>query len=111
MADIEQKRELPLYAIPAVGTCLTVLSALSMLVVCMLLPMVGAAGSATPFARQNRDIFALYVLLSLLLSVAAIVSKMARRAVDGSPRPISSFALCALNVAILLALFSGLLSI
>ena len=111
MAVTEQKPTLPIYARPAVGTSLTVLSGLSILVVCMLLPMVGAAGAATSFAGQNRSGFALYVLLSLLLSVAAIVSKTARRAVDGSPRPNSSFALCALNILILVALFSGLLSI
>ena len=111
MASNRTETALPLYAIPVVGTWLTVLSGLSFLVVCMLLPMVGAAGSATTFATQNRNSFAFYVFVSLVLSLAAIASKMARRAIDRSPLPISSFALCGLTSFILVALFTGLLGI
>lgn len=111
MIEDQRLRPFSWYAIPAAGTFLTVLSGLSFLVVCVLLPLVGPAGAATPFAAENRRAFALYVVLSLLFSLGAIVSKLTRRRIDRSPLPVSSLALCGLNLFLLVALVSGLLSI
>lgn len=98
-------------SLPAVGTSLTVGSGLSFLLVCMLLPMVGPAGSVTPFARANHISFTCYLLLALALSILAIVSKVARRRRDGSPLPLLSMVLCGLCLVLLAALSAGLLRI
>ena len=107
----QEDRKPGFFANALVGTTFTVLSGLSFLVVCMLLPMVGAAGNAAPFAEQNRRAFAIFLLVSLALSLLAIGSKLARRKVDQSPRPAFSFALCALTTLLLVALFTGMLSL
>ena len=104
-------KSLPVFALPAIGTTFTVLSGLSFLLVCILLPMVGPAGAATMFAAQNTQAFTIYVLISLVLSLAAIGSKTSRRAIDGSPLPISSMALCGLDILLLIALYANLLRI
>ena len=111
MPKQETMHELPAFAAPEVGTTLAVLSALSILFVCMLLPMVGAAGANAPFAAENTRAFTFYVLLSLALSIAAIQSKMMRRKIDGSPLPRSSFALCGLDLLLLIALYGNLLKL
>ena len=111
MATNHPTQTLPGYALPAIGTTLTVLSGLSFLWVCMLLPMVGPAGAATTFAVQNARAFTMYVMISLVLSLAAIVSKTTRRAIDGSPLPLSSMALCGLDILFLMALYTNLLSV
>ena len=74
--DAEKKR-FPLWAASWVGTTLTVVSALSFLVVCMLLPLVGQAGVKTEFSAQNRVSFVAFCIFSLVLSLLAIGSKLA----------------------------------
>lgn len=96
---------------PAVGSTLAVLSGLSFLFLCMILPLVGRAGSAVPYAGKNFISFLLVLLLSLGLSVAACLSKFQRRKTDGSPMPYGSLALCGLLVFLLVALLTGLLAI
>lgn len=111
MAKVVESGKTAVIAIPWLGTSFTVLSGLSFLIICMLLPMVGQAGNAMPFARQNRLAFALFVISSLALSMLAIASKLARRKADNSPLPWLSIALSATCVLLLLALFGGLLAI
>ncbi len=96
---------------PEVGTGLTVLSGLAFMMVCMVLPVVGKAGAVTVHARQNTIGFVAAVSLCLLLAVLATWSKLKRRQLDQSPRPIFSIVLCALSVALLIVLATGLLHI
>ncbi len=104
------KYEMPLVH-PAVGTTLTVLAGISFQVTCILLPLVGPAGAVTPHARQNFIAFLAVLLVTLLLSVAATFSKLARREVDGSPLPLFSITLSGLSLFLLVALLLGLLKI
>jgi hypothetical protein len=99
------------FAHPAVGSFLTVLSGLSFLWLCMLLPLVGKAGSVTPFARQNYFVFLGFLLLTLTLCGTAIASKMARRRRDGSPPPVLTLGLAAICALLLLAQLAGLLAL
>ncbi|HMP76386.1 MAG TPA: hypothetical protein PKE12_08835 [Kiritimatiellia bacterium] len=93
------------------GTALTIAAGLAFLVVCMVLPLVGKAGVQTAHADRNHHAFLAVLLVSLVLSVAATVAKLARRHIDHSPAPHLSITLTALNLLLLVALLGGLLSI
>lgn len=96
---------------PVVGSVLTVLSGLSFLFVCMILPLVGKAGSATVHAGLNTMAFAASLILTLVMAALATWSKLARRHLDQSPLPYFSIILVALSALLLLALATGLLRI
>jgi ABC-type microcin C transport system permease subunit YejE len=96
---------------PVFGSALTVLSGLSFLLVCMLLPLVGPAGAATVHADKNKWTFLAFLLVALVLSVLAIISKLERRKFDHSPLPHFSLLLCGLCLLLLIASLTGLLSI
>jgi hypothetical protein len=104
-------RDVPFFAAPAVGTVFTILSGLSFLFLCMILPLVGRAGVQTVHVRENDMAFLCAVLVSLALSALATVSKLARRKIDGSPRPLYSVVLLALTLLLLVAQCMGLLRI
>ena len=93
------------------GSALAVLSGLSFLFLCMVLPLVGRAGSAVSYADKNQTAFLGVLLMSLALSLAATGSKMSRSRMDGSPLPKWSIALSGLLVLLLICLFTGLLRI
>jgi predicted transporter len=99
------------FAHPVTGSTLTVLSGLSFLLVCMLLPMVGPAGAATPHAARNHQVFSTILLLALVLSGFAIASKIARRRRDQSPPPWLSMTLSVVLALLFVALHAGLLRI
>lgn len=103
--------EIPFFAREYVGTALTVASGLAFLFVCMILPIVGKAGSVVSHARENFLAFLTALLVSLALAVLAAVSKLERRKLDGSPMPTFSFLLGGLCALLLVALLTGLLKI
>lgn len=122
MAKIEKKSVVPVpfFAQPMVGTLLTVASGVSFLFLCMILPIVGPAaafGSGSPGATravhytQNFWAFLGVLVLSMVLGGLAVFSKLERRKIDGSPLPVYSIGLCGILVLVLVALFTGLLSI
>ena len=100
-----------LYALPGVGSFLSVMAGLCFLGLCMLLPLVGKAGAVTPFARHNHFVFLGFVLLNLLLCGLAIGSKLMRRRRDGSPPPLVTFGLAGICGLLLVALLANLLSL
>ena len=110
----------PVFALPVVGNLLSIAAGLSVLFLCMILPLVGPAAmrgsgspgaTAVPHARANFLMFLGVLLLSLALSVLAILSKMDRRKKDGSPLPIYTIGLLVLLLFLLIALLMGLLEI
>lgn len=105
---------------PLVGSVLTVLSALSFLFLCMILPLVGPAamrGSGSPGADTaphvgaNITAFLSVLLLTFILGALGVYSKLQRRKIDGSPLPFWSVALCGICVFLLIAFLTGLLQI
>ena len=96
---------------PLTGSVLTVAAGLSFFFTCMLLPLVGRAGSSVPYADQNQRSFLSVLGVSLLLSVLATAVKMFRRSEDQSPFPIWSIGLCAVCVLLFALQLTGLLAI
>lgn len=91
----------------ATGTTLAVASGLSFFFLCMILPLVGPAGSRVEHAGQNQAVFLAVLLVTFVLAALSAYSKMGRRKVDGSPLPKVSFGLCVLCVLTLVVLLSG----
>ena len=73
-------------------------------------PVHPGAGPA-PHLAKNYIVFTSVLLLSLALAALAVVSKMERRKVDGSPLPWYSLGMCGVCVVLVLALVTGLLGI
>jgi len=96
---------------PAVGSVLTVLSGLSFLLLCMLLPLIGKAGVATAHYDKNANLFAIVLAVCTFLSIGALVSKRARSLHDGSPKPRLSLMLVGICVLLWTTLITGLIKI
>lgn len=105
---------------PRVGNSLLIGAGLSFMLVCMLLPLVGPAaahgsgspGATTaPYYAKNFATFLTVALMTLGLSTAAVVSKLATRRETGGRLPFVSLALTGACVLILVCLFAGLFKI
>jgi uncharacterized membrane protein YidH (DUF202 family) len=96
---------------PAVGSGLTAASGVSFFFTCMLLPLVGRAGTSVPYADKNRFAFIAILGLTFMLAALATWSKMTRRADDQSPLPIWSLGLCAVCTVLFVLLMTGMLAI
>lgn len=96
---------------PVTGSVLTVAAGLSFFFTCMLLPLVGRAGSSVPYAGKNQVTFLSVLGVTLLLAVLATLAKMARRSEDRSPFPVWSLGLCAVCVMLFVLQLTGLLAI
>ena len=92
---------------PFIGTTLAVASGLSFFFLCMILPLVGPAGSRVEHAGKNRTAFLLVLLVTFILAALASWSKMERHKADNSPLPWFSFGLCAVCVVTLVVLLMG----
>ncbi|RKX31723.1 MAG: hypothetical protein DRP22_03350 [Verrucomicrobia bacterium] len=101
----------PFFARPDVGSFLTVLAAACFLVQLMILPLVGPCGSRAPHALCNLIGFLGMLCVTGGVAVAATVSKLRRRKIDGSPLPAFSIALCVGCLLILICTLTGLFSI
>ena len=101
----------PFMARPEVGTALSLMSGLSFLVLAMLLPMVGKAAQKVVHLQQNTMTFSAVLALTTVLSALAVVSKLQRRKLDGSPLPTLSIGMLGLCILIGVALATGLLAI
>ena len=127
--DVVEQQEVS-FSSPGVGTALTVASALSFQLLCMVLPLVGKAGMVPEreyavrgllslpgphgfdsYVTQNRMAFIAVLLVTLSLSVAATMSKVMRSKKDGSPFPKLSPLLAFLCVALLVFHVTGLLQV
>lgn len=93
---------------PAMGTGLAVASGLSFFFLCMILPLVGPAGSRQDHAAQNETAFLTVLLITVSLAGLAAYSKLGTRKVAGGPLPWSTLALCAVCVlTFVLVLFNA----
>ena len=105
---------------PVMGQVLSILFGLLFLFQCMILPLVGKAamgGSGSPGAGpadtvwKNQVFFFSMLFLTLAVGAGAFYSKWVRRKIDGTPFPIATASLLALNLAMLRACAAGLLGI
>jgi hypothetical protein len=96
---------------PITGSVFTVAAGLSFFFTCMLLPLVGRAGSSVPYADKNQRSFLLVLGITLVLSVLATAAKLLRRAEDQSPLPAWSLGLCGVCVLLFVLQLTGLLAI
>ena len=89
---------------PQVGTTLAVASGLSFFFLCMILPLVGPAGSKVAHAAKNKAAFLGVLTATFVLAAIAAYSKMARRKVEGGALPYWSMGLCMVCILTLLVL-------
>lgn len=92
---------------PQVGSVLAVASGLSFFFLCMILPLVGPAGSKVDHAAKNKAAFLGVLMVTFLLAALAAYSKMMRRKNDGAPLPLYSLGLCAVCILTLLLLLAN----
>jgi len=120
MSDKKEAAEIPFMANPVVGNILSILSGLSFLFLCMILPLVGPAavhGSGSPDAgpaphlKQNYIAFSAVLGLSIALGILALMSKVERRKVDGSPLPYYTIGLLVILGLLTVMYVFGLLAI
>mgnify|MGYP000363989799 CR=1 FL=1 len=107
----ENPAPLPWWARARAGDALSAAAGLSFLLTCLLLPLVGKAGAATPYAAQNRRTFASALAATFALALAATFSKWSRRRRDGSPAPRATTALAVFCALLWIALRGGWLAI
>ncbi len=96
---------------PLTGTILAVASGLSFFFLCMILPLVGPAGSRVEHAGKNKAAFLVVLLITFLLGALASYSKMIRRKSDGTPLPYYSLGLCVVCILTFFVLLANGFSI
>jgi len=103
--DQEENRSFDeIVAKPITGTVLAVASGLSFFFLCMILPLVGPAGSKVGHAAQNKAAFLGVLIITFLLAAAASYSKLMRRKIEGGQQPWFSLGLCGVCILTLLVL-------
>ena len=92
---------------PLTGTILAVASGLSFFFLCMILPLVGPAGSRVEHAGRNKTAFLTVLLVTFLFGALASYSKMIRRKSNGGSLPYYSLGLCAVCILTLFVLLAN----
>lgn len=92
----------------ATGSVLAFSAGISFYLLCMILPLVGPAGSRVEHRGRNLAAFLFVLFLTLALSGAASWAKLERRKVQGGVLPWFSLGLCVLCLLTLIVLlFNG----
>ncbi|MCF7816702.1 MAG: hypothetical protein K9M54_02370 [Kiritimatiellales bacterium] len=92
---------------PLAGTILAVASGLSFFFLCMILPLVGPAGSKVAHAANNEMAFLGVLLVTFLLAALASYSKLGRRKIEGGSLPWFSLGLCGVCILTLFVLLAS----
>jgi hypothetical protein len=87
---------------PLWGNVLAIASGLSFFFLCMILPLVGPAGSKVEHALKNKLAFLAVLLLTFLLAALASYSKLLQRKFEGGSLPLYSLGLCVVCLLTLL---------
>ena len=90
---------------PLTGNILAVASGLSFFFLCMILPLVGPAGSKVANALQNKVAFFAVLLMTFVLAALAAYSKLQSRKSVGGSLPVYSLGLCVVCILTLLVLW------
>ncbi len=97
-----------LYLEPLTGLVLTVLSSLSFFIMCMILPLVGPAGSSVEHSYENKKIFFTILIINIILSFSSYMIKMMQSKRFGFPKPVFSLFLSISSLFFLIVfLFNG----
>ena len=98
----------PIILRPSTGSALAFSAGLSFYLLCMVMPLVGPAGSRVEHHGRNLTTFLFVLFLTLALAGAAAWSKLECRKVQGGARPWFSLGLCALCLlTLIIVLFNG----
>jgi len=92
---------------PLTGTILAVAAGLSFFFLCMILPLVGPAGSRVEHAGQNKAAFILALLLTFALSATSTWSKLGCRKNHEGAMPWFSLGLSAVCILTFIVLLMG----
>jgi hypothetical protein len=92
---------------PLTGTVLAVASGLSFFFLCMILPLVGPAGSRVDHAMQNKLAFLSVLIVTFALAGASSYSKLGYRRTKGGSMPWFSLGLCVVCILTLVVLLAG----
>tara|TARA_B100002019_G_scaffold72962_1_gene62991 strand:+ start:202 stop:522 length:321 start_codon:yes stop_codon:yes gene_type:complete len=97
-----------LYLEPLAGLVLTILSSLGFFIMCMILPLVGPAGSSVEHSYENKKIFFVVLIINIILSFSSYMVKMMQSKRFGFPKPIFSLFLSISSLFFLIVfLFDG----
>lgn len=92
---------------PTLRTGIAVAGGVSFYILCMMLSLVGPAGSKVEHAGRNRSAFLVVLLLTLALAGLSTYLGMTNRKVAGGGMPRYSIGLCMVCVTMLIVLFLG----
>ena len=96
---------------PLTGFALTILMGLSFFLLCMILPLVGPAGSQVEHALMNEIIFIRWLFITFLLSALAFTSKLMLYKTENTSKPIISLIIMLICILIFVLFLSDRLSI
>ena len=92
----------------ATGSALAFSAGLSFYLLCMIMPLVGPAGSRVEHHGRNQAAFLFVLFLTFALAGAAAWSKLERRKVHGGGLPWFSLGLCVVCLlTLIILLFNG----
>ena len=92
---------------PMTGHVLAVGSGLSFYLLCIMISLVGPAGSSVAHADKNRVVFTAVLLITLLLSAATVGSRLGCRKFCCGGLPWVALGLCTICILLLVVLFAG----
>jgi uncharacterized membrane protein YidH (DUF202 family) len=92
----------------ALGTALAIASGFSFYILCMILSLVGPAGSRVPHAAKNKATFLSVLMVTLVLSGASVYVSVKKQKEQGGSLPRFPIGLCVTCILILfVVLFNG----
>jgi len=94
-----------------IGSILTILSFLSFFLMCMILPLVGPAGSSVKHSSTNKIIFFNVLLATVILSTTSYLLKKIQSKKFSFPEPIFSLFLMIFSISFLIIFLFGGFSI
>jgi uncharacterized membrane protein len=93
---------------PALGAVLAIAAGFSFYVLCMILPLVGPAGSRVPHAAKNKTTFMMVLAITLVLAAASTFVALQRRKQEGGRLPYFSIGMGVLCILFfIMTLFNG----
>ena len=87
---------------PSTGSLFTIFSSVSFFILCMLLPLVGPAGSKVAHSMENKMVFLIFLIMSIIFVLLTFISKNLQAKEAGVYIPKYLIILLILNILTLL---------